>query len=91
MEVLPIVTLYSLRMSTRGEVQQIFIPEEENLKRNKLVDTYLIITGSVQIGIFIKDTTYLGEPDVLNGEGCLSLQRRSKCGELYGQRGQSAE
>ena len=36
MEVLPKVTVYSLRMSTRGEVQQILIPEEENLKRNRL-------------------------------------------------------
>ena len=37
LEVLPKVTVYSLRMSTRGEVQQIFIPEDDNLKRNKLV------------------------------------------------------
>ena len=34
---LEVVTLYRLRMSTRDEVQQIFIPEEENLNRNKLV------------------------------------------------------
>ena len=33
---LPKVTVYSLRMSTRGEVQQILIPEEENLMRNRL-------------------------------------------------------
>ena len=44
-----------------------------------------------KIAIIIKDTKYFAEPDVLNGEGCLSLQRRSKCSELYGQRGQSAE
>ena len=44
-----------------------------------------------QIAIIIKDNKYFAEPDVLNGEGCLAIQRRSKCGELYGQRGQSAE
>ena len=90
MEVLPIVTLYSLRMSTRGEVQQIFIPEEENLKRNKLV-VGVLDKHRFQIGIIIKDTSYFAEPDILDGEGCLSIQRRSKCGELYRQRGQSAE
>ena len=60
-----------------------------------LLSTYSIkaqiSTGSVQIGIIIKVTTYFAEPDVLNGEGCLAIQRRSKCGELYRQRGQSAE
>ena len=31
LEVLPRETVYSLRRSTKGDVQQMFIPDEENL------------------------------------------------------------
>ena len=52
LEVLPRWTLYSLRRSSKGDVQQMFIPDEENLTKYDLdlVTIMIEIMGLIDWG-----------------------------------------
>ena len=50
LEVLPRETVYSLRRSTKGDVQQMFIPDEENLYDSDVVTITIVIRKLIDWG-----------------------------------------